>query len=64
MVQAWRTLFPSLTTCVARMTQGERRLAERLEEKLDDDYLAWYDVPVGPSTRTLTSWCRIPAGAC
>jgi hypothetical protein len=30
------------------MTQGERRLAERLEQKLDDDYLAWYDVPVGP----------------
>jgi len=30
------------------MTQGERRLAERLEQKLDDDYLVWYDVPVGP----------------
>lgn len=30
------------------MTTGERRLAERLEQKLDDDYLAWYDVPVGP----------------
>jgi hypothetical protein len=30
------------------MTAGERRLAERLEAKLDDDYLAWYDVPVGP----------------
>ena len=30
------------------MTQGERRFAERLEQKLDDDYLAWYDVPVGP----------------
>ena len=30
------------------MTQGERRTAERLEEKLDDDYLIWYDVPVGP----------------
>jgi len=30
------------------MTQGERRTAERLEQKLDDDYLAWYDVPVGP----------------
>jgi hypothetical protein len=23
-------------------------LAERLEDKLDDDYLLWYDVPVGP----------------
>jgi len=30
------------------MTQGERRTAERLEHKLDDDYLIWYDVPVGP----------------
>ena len=30
------------------MTTGERRLAERLEHKLDDDYLVWYDVPVGP----------------
>ena len=30
------------------MTSGERRLAERLERKLDDDYKLWYDVPVGP----------------
>jgi hypothetical protein len=30
------------------MTSGERRLAERLEQKLDADYLLWYDVPVGP----------------
>ncbi|MDR7307265.1 hypothetical protein J2X15_002552 [Rhodoferax saidenbachensis] len=30
------------------MTSGERRLAERLEAKLDDDYLLWYDVPMGP----------------
>lgn len=30
------------------MTPGERRTAERLEQKLDDDYLVWYDVPVGP----------------
>ncbi len=30
------------------MTGGERRVAERLENKLDDDYLLWYDVPVGP----------------
>ncbi|MES2918756.1 MAG: 3'-5' exonuclease [Pseudomonadota bacterium] len=31
------------------MTTGERRLAERLEAKLEDDYLLWYDVAVGPS---------------
>ena len=30
------------------MTAGERRTAERLEQKLDDDYLLWYDVAVGP----------------
>ena len=42
------TLIPALGTCVSRMTSGERRLAERLEQKLEDDYLLWYDVPVGP----------------
>ena len=42
------TLIPALGTCVWRMTAGERRLAERLEQKLDDDYLLWYDVPMGP----------------
>lgn len=31
------------------MTPGERRFAQRLESKLEDDYLCWYDVPVGPS---------------
>ena len=35
-------------SCVSRMTSGERRLAERLEQKLDDDYRLWYDVPMGP----------------
>jgi len=30
------------------MTAGERRLAQRLEQKLEEDYLLWYDVPVGP----------------
>ncbi|MBB4224897.1 3'-5' exonuclease [Variovorax guangxiensis] len=41
-------LIPALSTCVARMTSGERRLAERLQQKLDEDYLLWYDVPIGP----------------
>ena len=31
------------------MTPGERRFAQRLEAKLEDDYLCWYDVPVGPA---------------
>jgi len=42
------TLIPAIGACVSRMTSGERRLAERLEQKLDDDYLLWYDVPIGP----------------
>lgn len=42
------TLIPALGSCVSRMTGGERRVAERLEQKLDDDYLLWYDVPIGP----------------
>jgi hypothetical protein len=42
------TLIPSMGACVARMTSGERRVAERLEAKLDADYLLWYDVPIGP----------------
>jgi len=42
------TLIPSMGSCVSRMTPGEKRLAQRLEGKLDDDYLLWYDVPMGP----------------
>lgn len=42
------TLIPALGACVSRMTPGERRTAERLEDKLDADYLLWYDVAVGP----------------
>lgn len=42
------TLIPAIGSCVSRMTSGERRLAERLEQKLESDYLLWYDVPVGP----------------
>lgn len=41
-------LIPALASCKRRMTGGEARLAERLEQKLDGDYLLWYDVPVGP----------------
>jgi hypothetical protein len=42
------TLIPAMSACVSRMTSGEKRLAERLEQKLDDDYWLWYDVPMGP----------------
>lgn len=33
------------------MTSGEKRFAQRLEAKLEDDYLCWYDVPIGQSMR-------------
>ena len=42
------TLMPARSVCLGRMTGGEKRLSERLEQKLDDDYLIWYDVAVGP----------------
>jgi hypothetical protein len=42
------TLITTLSSAAQRMTPGERRLAERLGQKLDDDYLVWYDVPIGP----------------
>jgi len=41
------TLIPSRNGCLPRMTGGEKRFSERLEQKLEDDYLLWYDVPVG-----------------
>ena len=41
------TLIPTYSTCSFDST-GERRLAERLEQKLDDDYLLWHNVPIGP----------------
>lgn len=33
------------------MTSGEKRFSERLEQKLEEDYLLWYDVPIGPRQR-------------
>ncbi len=42
-------LMPAMGSCAGRMTSGERRLAERLEQKLDDDYMLWFDVPIGPT---------------
>lgn len=42
------TLIPALGSCAGRMEPGERRLAERLEQKLEDDYLLWWDIPIGP----------------
>ncbi len=41
-------LIPAIGTCVSRMTGGEKRFAQRLESKLENDWLCWYDVPLGP----------------
>ncbi len=45
------TLIPNYSSCASRMTSGEKRFAQRLESKLEDDYLCWYDVPIGQSMR-------------
>ncbi|HEX7815670.1 3'-5' exonuclease [Dyella sp.] len=44
-------LIPSRNSCLSRMTGGEKRFSERLEQKLEDDYLIWYDVPIGLKQR-------------
>lgn len=45
------SLIPTRNSCLTRMTSGEKRLSERLEQKLEDDYLIWYDVPIGLKQR-------------
>ncbi len=42
------TLIPSITTCKFD-APGERRFARLLEAVLEDDYLCWYNVPIGPA---------------
>lgn len=41
-------LIPAIGSCTFD-TGGERRFAERLEAKLEDDYLCWYSVALGDS---------------
>jgi hypothetical protein len=36
---------------LAKMTAGERRMAQALRSLLEDDYLVWYDIPVGRRRR-------------
>ena len=45
------SLIPSLSSCKGRMQAGERRFAARLKTHLEDDYLCWYDLPVGGRPR-------------
>ena len=46
-IASMATLIPAIGTSAFDST-GERRLAERLEQKLDADYLLWHNVPIGP----------------
>ena len=41
------SLIPTLNSCIHRMHAGEKRLARCLETLLEDDYLCWYELPVG-----------------
>ncbi len=36
---------------LGRMTAGEKRVARRLRDLLEDDYLVWYDIPIGKQRR-------------
>ena len=45
------TLIPNINSCVGKMTSGERRLARRLEALLEEDYLCWFDIPLGSKRR-------------
>lgn len=38
----------ALGVCAARRTAGESQLTERLEHKLEDDYLPWCSLCAGP----------------
>ena len=44
-------LIPTLNTCLPKMTSGEKRFARRLEKLLEDDYLCWFDIPLGGKRR-------------
>lgn len=46
------TIIPALNRhTLARMTSGEKRLAQALASLLEDDYLVWYDIPVAKQRR-------------
>lgn len=45
-------IIPGLTREVLkRMTSGEKRFAQRVKDLLEDDYLCWYDIPLGKQQR-------------
>jgi len=44
-------LIPALSSCLIKMTSGEKRFARRLEALLENDYLCWFDIPLGGQRR-------------
>jgi Nuclease-related domain/UvrD-like helicase C-terminal domain/AAA domain len=45
-------IFPQgLTNIDQRCNPGERRVLHQLKRCLEDDYLVWHDVPIGPKAR-------------
>ena len=45
-------LFPQgLSAVDARCNTGERRVLHQLKRCLEDDYIVWHDVPIGPRAR-------------
>ncbi|SDF87789.1 UvrD-like helicase C-terminal domain-containing protein [Onishia taeanensis] len=44
------TFIPALNS-IQRMTRGERRFGRRLDTLLEEDYLVWYDIPLGRRRR-------------
>jgi Nuclease-related domain len=40
-------LIPTINSSLPEMTGGEKRIAQSLEDNLEEDYIIWYDVPVG-----------------
>jgi hypothetical protein len=45
-------IIPALNRhTLGRMTTGEKRVARRLRDLLEDDYLVWYDIPIGKQRR-------------
>ncbi|NRA23050.1 MAG: hypothetical protein HRU08_00950 [Oleispira sp.] len=61
-------IIPSLSSCVRKMTSGEKRFGRRLESLLEDGYLCWFDIPLGKNrwliVETLTTSFYIPSVAC
>ena len=45
-------IFPQgLSAVDARCNAGERRVLHQLKRCLEDDYLVWHDIPIGPKAR-------------